>query len=172
MGYTKYDYRVVKLDHQPYYPRANDPMAMVIKEWEKAILVSRMWHSERMRKAYLENDTVAKQARPTLIFTKEANPGGAMRGARFTTSRDWENIPDGDNASDLESLETESKKRYNEATFENTTSRIKMMLSMLGDVTEVDDSNGVSLWRLAQNAHDFKVFEIKGQKLILFGDSP
>jgi hypothetical protein len=168
MGYTKYEFQIVKLDHAPYWPRAEKPMDIVVKEWDKAIMVSRMWHSERMRQAYFGiHDETAKSVRPTLILSGEGF--AARRGASFTQAEQWEDVPQGDNESDLEDLAIEAKRRYNEATIENTASRIKMMLGMLGDVREVDDVSGINLYRLSQNAHDFKVFEVKGQKLVLFG---
>ena len=167
MGYTKYGFQVVKLDHRPYYPRADKPMNMVIKEWEKAILVSRMWHSERMRGAYFMDQEVAKAVRPTIRMEER------LRGASFTTAEMWENVPNGDNESDLNALARESKRRYNEATIENTASRIKMMLGMLGDVQEEDSKEfGFNqLYLLTRTAHDYKVFTIKGQKLVLIGES-
>jgi len=163
MGYTKYDYQIIKLDRRPYWPKAEKPMAIVSKEWEKAILVSRMWHSERMRKAYFPyHDDVAKQVRPTIVMNKK------MRGATFASAQEWEGLPVSSNEDDLKALEREAKKRYNEATIENTASRIKMMLGMLGDVKEISTSS-IDLWRMSSKAHDFKVFEVKGQTLVLLG---
>jgi len=162
MGYTKYEYKVVKLDHRPYYPRADAPMRMVVKEWDKAMLVSRLWGSEGMRKAYFHDDNVAKSVRPTIRMEDK------IRGASFTTAEQYECTPYGDNESDLKALAEESKRQYNEATIENTASRIKMMLGMLGDVKE-EEGQSISLWALGTKASSFKVFTIKGQTLVLFG---
>lgn len=169
MGYTKYQYQVVKLDKRAYFPRADDPMKMVLKEWEKALLVSKMWHNEGMRKAYFpRNDEVAQQVRPTIVM--QSINGAKMRGARFSTAQEWEGVPYGDNESDLKTLEKEHERRYKQATLDNTSNRIKMMLGMLGDV-QVQDSEDVSysqLTRLKYNNDNFKLFKVKDCTLILF----
>lgn len=169
MGYTKYKYRVVKLDKAPYWPRADNPMNMVVKEWEKAIFVGKMWHNESMRKAYFpRNDEVAKQVRPTIMMDQENRSG--MRGAKFSTASEWEGVPYGDNESDIAMLEKEHARRYKQATLDNTSNRVKMMLGMLGDVKVEDseDLNYSQLYRLKYNSSNFKMFTVKDCTLILF----
>jgi len=167
MGYTKYQYRVVKLDKSPYWPRADDPMKMVVKEWDKAMYVSRFWSKESIRKAYISNDEVAQQVRPTIMMDA-ANHNG-LRGAQFTNAQQWENVPYGDNESDLKQLRELHEEQCKKATIENTASRIKMMLGMLGDVQEVDseDATYATTYALRWTKH-YKIFTIKGQKLVLF----
>jgi len=168
MGYTKYAYRVVKLDKRPYYPRADDPMKMVTKEWDKAIYVSRFWGKESIRKAYISNDEMAKQVRPTIIMDKPNMQG--MRGAGFTTAEEFEGVPYGDNESDLKNLREEYERQYKQNTIENTAARIKTMLSMLGDVQVIDreDLSNRERSQLQWYGNNWKLFEVKGQKLILF----
>lgn len=167
MGYTKYQYRVVKLDKHPYWPRADDPMKMVTKEWEKALYVSRFWGKESIRKAYIYDDEVAKQVRPTIIMDKPNQQG--MRGARFANAQEFEGVPYGDNESDLKALRAEYERQYRQNTIENTAARIKTMLSMLGDVQVIDgkEIGNVARYQL-QWYKNFKLFEVKGQKLVLF----
>lgn len=164
MGYTKYDYRVVKLDKAPYWPRADDPMKMVSKEWEKALLCGKMWHNEKFRKAYFSNDSIARQVRPVIINEPR------LKGARFATAGEFEGVPYGDNESDLRVLEQEHERRYKAATLENTSNRVKMMLGMLGDVRVIDsdDLTYPELTRLRYRNDGFKVFKVKDCTLVLF----
>lgn len=163
MGYTKYDFQIVKLDKRAYYPRADDPMKMVRKEWERALYVGRTWHLSGTRNAFFgPNDDVAKQVRPIIIMDQK------IKGAAFGTAGSFEGVPNGNNKSDLEALKLEAERQYKQATLDNTSNRIQTLLSMLGDVKvlDKDEMTYPSKTQLMYSSN-YKVLEVKDCKIIV-----
>lgn len=157
MGYTKYDYRILRPGKAPYFPRADDPMKIVVKAMDDAVTLSRIWRNDTVRKQY----TNFSHSRPVIAWDKH------NRGATITTAQLMEGTPQTDNESDLKNLAKLHVEQCKTATLENTTNRIQMMLGMLGDVTVTDSEQSTrSAYSLISGKH-YKVFEVKGQKLIL-----
>lgn len=167
MGYQKYDYQVKPLGKRAYWPKANDPTKIVVKAFKDAVDASRVWKLQTFRETLTRNP----KARPTIFTAGNATgyPGKPTYGATVMTPEQAENMPAGDNESDLKHLYQLAEDWATQATLDNTTNRIKMMLRMLGDVEVIEDENNANIYRLTYG-HVVNVFKVKGQTLILIGD--
>lgn len=162
MGYTKYAYQVKPLGKDAYYPRADDPTKIIVKAYKDAMQAAQTWRLEAVRALYTRNP----QARPCLVSAGSKSGYNKIYGAAVLTPEMAEDLPTGDNESDLKALAILDKEWQDRWTHENTVNRIQTLLAMLGDV-EVEKSP-VNIWRYSKQHQT--VFKVKGQTLILIGE--